>query len=134
MSDRQRQAEAYLREAESTLSAAQLLYDTNPDEFDAQIVKNAYDALEQALSAGIAAEGRNIPRRHPGKMQRFFEMHENEELEETAFHWLGRRSEAQYVDFHGDELSTPSNAFDPEDAARIIEDAERIIAFVRERI
>lgn len=131
MPDKGRQADAYLEQATTTLRAAEVLFEDDPDEFDAQIVKNAYDALEQALSAGIAADDLDVPRRHPGKIQKFFEIHDNDELEEIAFHWLSRRDSAQYVDFEGGELAKPSDAFDVTDAEQIIEDATRIIAFVR---
>lgn len=134
MPDRRRQAQAYLEEAETTLSSATVLLEANPEKFDAQIVKGAYDAMEQALSAGIAANGSEIPRRHPGKVQRFFELHDSEELEERVYHWLSRRSRAQYVDFEGTELSTPSDAFDAEDARQVVTDADLVLEFVRERI
>lgn len=134
MPDRERQADAYLEQAMTTLRAAEVLFGDDPTEFDAQIVKNAYDALEQALSAGIAAEGLDIPRRHPGKIQKFFEIYDNDGLEEIAFHWLSRRDSAQYVDFEGGELAKPSDAFDAADAEQIIEDATRIIAFVRTNV
>lgn len=51
MSDKERQAKAYLNEAETTLDGARILLECR-DFGHAQVVKNAYDALEQALSAG----------------------------------------------------------------------------------
>ena len=110
------QASAYLSEAETTLESARVLAEDDPDAFASQIVKNAYDALEQALSAGIAARGEDIPRRHGAKIQRYFEPLDAEELEETAFKWHSRRSNAQYVDFRGSELSMPSKNFDRDNA------------------
>jgi hypothetical protein len=78
------QASAYLSEAETTLQSARVLFEDNPEAFASQIVKNAYDALEQALSAGIAARGGDIPRRHGAKIQRYFKpLNRN---------WNGRRS------------------------------------------
>lgn len=128
------QASAYLSEAETTLESARVLAEDDPDAFASQIVKNAYDALEQALSAGIAARGEDIPRRHGAKIQRYFESLDAEELEQTAFEWHSRRSNAQYVDFRGSELSVPSKNFDRDDAEQILMDAEELLEFVRERL
>lgn len=130
MPDRSEQAKAYLNEAETTLESARILLERDPDAFAPQIVKNAYDALEQALSAGIAARDEDIPRRHGAKIQRYFNPVENDELERTVFDWHARRSNAQYVDFRGSELSAPSSNFDGDDARRIVHDAERVLEFV----
>lgn len=134
MPDRSEQASAYLSEAVTTLESAKVLRDGDASAFAPQIVKNAYDALEQALSAGIAARGDDIPRRHGAKIQRYFTPLDADELERTAFDWHARRSDAQYVDFRGDELSVPSANFDADDAREIVADAERIIEFVKERM
>ena len=128
------QASAYLSEAETTLESARVLAEDDPDAFASQIVKNAYDALEQALSAGIAARGEEIPRRHGAKIQRYFEPLDAEGLERTAFDWHSRRSNAQYVDFRGSELSVPSKNFDRDDAERSLADTEKLLEFVRERL
>lgn len=127
-------ARAYLDEAETTLRGARVLFERDPDDFAAQVIKNAYDALEQAISAGVAARGEDVPIRHGAKIQRYFEPHDAEELERIAFGWHARRSDAQYVDFKGTELSVPSESFDRGDAERILEDAETILAYVRERL
>lgn len=132
MPDRSEQARAYLSEAETTLRSARVLHEDDPDSFASQVVKNAYDALEQALSGGIAARGEDIPRRHGAKIQRYFAPLDATELEETVFRWHARRSDAQYVDFRGPDLSVPSANFDDEDAAEILADTERILQFVRE--
>lgn len=137
MPDRSEQASAYLNEAETTLRSAKVLLDDDPSAFASQIVKNAYDALEQALSAGIAARDENIPRDHGAKIQQFFEPLSGDEIEalrERAFDWHARRSDAQYVDFRKSELSVPSENFDSSDAEAIVADTERVLAFVRERI
>lgn len=68
MPDRSEQASAYLSEAVTTLDSAKVLLDGDATAFAPQIVKNAYDALEQALSAGIAARGDDIPRCHGAKI------------------------------------------------------------------
>lgn len=134
MPDRNEQASAYLGEVGTTLRSARVLFDDDPDAFASQIVKNAYDALEQAISAGIAARGEDIPRRHGAKIQRYFEPLDAEPLERTAFRWHARRSDAQYVDFKGSELSVPSSNFDREDAEEILADAEEILEFVRDQV
>lgn len=134
MPDRTRQAQAYLDQAERTLETARILFDRDAQRYASQIVKNGYDSLEQTLSAGIAAADAEIPRRHPGKVQRFFEAYDQPELERLAFQWLSRRSEAQYVDFEGREISIPAEKFDEDDAAQIIEDAGRIVEFVRDHV
>jgi HEPN domain-containing protein len=133
MPDRDEQASAYLREAETTLRSARVLLEADPDAFAPQIVKNAYDAFEQALSSGLAARGETVPQRHGAKIQRFFEPLDADDIQETAFRWHARRSEAQYVDIKGGDLSVHSSNFDREDAERIVEDAERILDFVRAR-
>ena len=90
--------------------------------------------MEQALSAGVAARGEDVPRRHGAKIQRYFEPLDAQELEETAFDWHSRRSNAQYVDFRGSELSVPSKNFDRDDAERSLADTEKLLEFVRERM
>lgn len=134
MPDRTKQANAYLDQAERTLETAQILFDQDAKRYASQIVKNGYDSLEQALSAGITAAGADVPRRHPGKVQRFFELYDEPELQQMAFRWLSRRSEAQYVDFEGGKLSIPSEKFDGGDAGQILDDAGAVVGFVRERI
>ena len=129
-----KQASAYLSEAETTLRSARVLFGDDPEAFASQIVKNAYDALEQALSAGIAARGEDIPRRHGAKIQRYFEPLDADELERMAFDWHSRRSNAQYVDFRGSELSVPSKNFGRDDAEQILTDTEELLEFVRERM
>ena len=58
------QADAYIEEAELTMESAKAIYDSaqeTGEELWAQVVKNGYDAIEQAISAGIAAENEAIP-------------------------------------------------------------------------
>jgi len=134
MPNRNEQATAYLSEAETTLESARVLSERDPAAFASQIVKNAYDALEQAVSARIAARGADIPRRHGAKIQRFFAPLDADELESAAFEWHARRSDAQYVDYRGTDLSVPSENFDADDAESILEDADDIVEFVRRRV
>lgn len=133
MPEKRAQAEAYLREAETTLEGARILFE-NRDGGYAQVVKNAYDAFEQALSAGIASKGDSIPRSHSAKIQEFFAHFENDELERAAFEWFSRRSSAQYVDVRGSDLSVPDENFGKADAEDILDDADRIIQFATEQV
>lgn len=70
MSDKEKQARAYLDEARTTLDGARIIFEARNEGY-AQVVKNGYDALEQALSAGIAYEGEDIPQYHNGKVTKF---------------------------------------------------------------
>jgi HEPN domain-containing protein len=132
------QAEAYLAEAELTYSSAKAIYDSateNEENLWAQVVKNGYDAMEQAVSAGIAAMNETIPRPHPAKTKTFIELHDPaDEIEDALLYWLRRRSDVQYVDIRGDELNVPHRQFDRNDAERILGDANQVIEFVEKRI
>lgn len=124
------QAEAYFEEARLTLESAHAIYETADEHEDmwAQVVKNAYDAIEQAISAAIAASDESIPRDHPAKVGKFVDLFEPEEdLENTLLYWLRRRSDSQYVDIRGDEVNIPHELFDRGDAEDIIEDAEIVL-------
>ena len=131
------QATAYLEEATLTLEAARTIAEaaTASRQLWAQVVKNGYDAIEQAASAAIAAQGHAIPRRHPAKINTFIDLYALEaELEDRLLYWLRRRSEAQYVDIRGDEITIPHELFDQTDAEEILMDADRVLAVVREAI
>lgn len=129
------QAEAYLEEAELTLESARAIYrsaENSGEDLWAQVVKNGYDAMEQAVSAAIAAENEAIPRNHPGKINVFIETYEpGDEVEDLLLHWLQRRSSSQYVDIRGNEINVPHEQFDRDDADRILEDAETVLENVR---
>lgn len=137
MSSKQ-QADAYLEEAELTLESAQAIYRTAQEAGEmlwAQVVKNGYDSIEQAVSAGIAAEEKSIPRNHPGKINTFIQLFDApEEIEDALLHWLQRRSSSQYVDIRGDEVNIPHEQFTREDAEQILDDAERIIDYVHDHV
>lgn len=131
------QAAAYLREAELTLQSARTIFDaaTPGDPLWAQVVKNAYDAIEQAVSAGIAAQDERIPRKHPAKVNTFLDHFDpGEELEDRLLYWLRRRSDAQYVDIRGDEVNIPHEQFDASDAEQILDDAEAVLTYVTEMV
>jgi uncharacterized protein (UPF0332 family) len=101
------QAGAYLEEAELTLSSAQVIHNSaveTHEELWAQVVKNGYDAIEQAVSAAIAHRDETIPRAHPAKINTFLDLyHVSEDLEDTLLYWLRRRSDSQSVDIRGDQ-------------------------------
>ena len=130
------QATAYLAEAELTLQAAQSIYDAAGDrEMWAQVVKNGYEAIEQAASAAIAAQDHAVPRRHPAKINTFLDLYDvDEELEDRLLYWLRRRSDSQYVDIRGDEVNIPHEQFTRDDAKAILEDAERVLMFVKDAV
>lgn len=131
------QAAAYLAEAERTLEAAKAIYDASngQQQLWAQVVKNSYDAIEQAASAAIAAQDHAIPRQHPAKINTFLDLYDIEdELEDQLLYWLRRRSESQYVDIRGDEINIPHEQFDHTDAEEILDDAEAVLAYVRDRL
>lgn len=98
-------------------------------------MKNGYDAIEQAISAGVAAEGDPVSRRHAAKIETFLDLYEPpEEFEEFLLEWYRQRSDSQYVDIRGDEINVPHEQFDAESAARIIEDATDALGYVPDEI
>lgn len=127
------QAEAYFNEARLTLESARAIHDVAGETANmwAQVVKNAYDAIEQAISAAIAASKERIPRDHPQKVTRFIDLDDPEErIEKTLLCWLRRRSDAQYVDIRGEEVNIPHELFDRTDAEEIVKDAETVLGRV----
>lgn len=133
----EKQGEAYLREAELTLSSAKAIFRSadKGDEMWAQVVKNAYDAMEQAASGAIAKKGKKVPRDHPAKIKKFIDLAEpGEELTERLFQWLGKRSDAQYVDFKGSKVMIPHELFDRTDAKEIIDDADKVINYIKKEV
>lgn len=132
------QAEAYLTEAELTLESARAIYTSATEEnreLWADVVKNGYDAIEQAASAGIAHRDESIPRRHPEKINKFLTLFSiEEELEEALLNWLSRRSSSQYVDIRGNRINVPHQQFNRQDAEKILEDAEQVINLIEHEI
>lgn len=130
------QAEAYFEEAQLTLSSARAIFSVAEESGEnlwAQVVKNGYDAIEQAISAAIAITGESIPRAHPAKVNTFIDVCEPpEELEETLLDWLRRRSDSQYVDIRGEEVNVPHEQFTRQDAERILEDVETVLEWTDE--
>lgn len=130
------QALAYQKEARLTLESARSIFDTaasGNEQLWAQVVKNAYDAIEQAVSAAIAATGESVPRTHPAKVNTFLALCDPaDDLESLLLYWLRRRSNSQYVDIRGDEINVPHQQFDRGDAERVLEDAENVLGHVED--
>lgn len=134
---REDQSAAYLAEAELTLRSARLILDSAApdDQLWAQVVKNGYDAIEQAVSAAIAYRGERVPRRHPAKIDAFLSAYDPPAaLEDRLLHWLRRRSDAQYVDIRGDDINVPHAVFDKADATEILTDADTTLEYVRKAL
>lgn len=132
------QAEAYLQEARLTRTSTVAIFEraqSAEEPLWAAVVKNGYDAMEQAIPAAIATTGERIPRDHPGKIQMFIEHYEpGDELTQELLYWLRRRSEAQYVDVIGDQVNVPHERFDAADARRMLTSVETVIKFVNDVI
>lgn len=97
------------------------------------MVKNAYDAIEQSVSAAIAIDGESIPRKHPAKINKFLELYDPaDDFRDLLLYWLRRRSDSQYVDIRGDEINVSHEQFDRGDAEQILEDAERVLGHVEQ--
>lgn len=124
------QAAAYFEEARLTLASARAILEAADETEDmwAQVVKNAYDSIEQAISAAIAARDERIPRDHPSKVGMFIDLYDpDEEFEGRLLYWLRRRSDSQYVDIRGDEINIPHELFNRDDAEEIMEDAQAVM-------
>ncbi len=138
MGTQQEQARTYLEEAELTLDAARAVFTEARDERKALwaiVVKNYYDAMEQAVSAVIASRGESIPRLHPEKVNRFIELSRpSQRLRDELNYWLNRRASAQYIDIRKGRLSIPHELFSEREAERALGDTERLIAGVRETL
>lgn len=94
-------------------------------------MKNGYDAIEQAISAAIAARSEPIPRSHPTKVNSFLEHYRVPgDIEAKLLEWLRRRSDSQYVDVRGEEVNVPHRQFDRSDAEAILDDVEAVIDYV----
>ena len=135
MDTRQEQARIYLEEAELTLDAARAVFGKAKEERKglwAVVVKNCYDAIEQAVSSAIAARGADIPRLHPEKIRRFIWLyHPSRQVRNLLTYWLGRRASAQYIDLKRGRFSIPHELFTEQDAERALRDAETVIAGVK---
>jgi len=124
------QAKGYLEEAFLTLESAQAIFEKSSDEKPlwAQVVKNCYDAMEQAVAAAIAFKGEIIPKDHPAKITKFIELYgRKNEIVQSLLDWLGKRAKAQYIDIIKGNVSIPHKLFTQKDAELAISDAKAII-------
>lgn len=122
-----------MEEARLTLDSAKVILEVanERDDMWAQVVKNAYDAIEQAISAAIAASGESVPRNRPAKVNRYLGLHDTDDsLGETILYWLRRRSDSQYVDIRGEDVAVPHELFDADDAEEIVAVAETVLSRV----
>lgn len=133
---RKRQADKYLEEAELGMIAAEGTFKQAKEigkDLWAHVVKSCYDAMEQAISASLAAKGLLIPKDHPAKVIAFLNSYllQGSEIEEILSKWLGKRSRAQYVDVRHERICVPHEMFDKWDAEDALKDARRVIDFVK---
>lgn len=97
MSIKNKQAEAYLEEAKLSIKSAEASLkeakETGSDLWHS-VVKSSYDAMEQAISALLAKKGVDIPKPHPGKVEKFVNEFGESEITERIYNWLSRRSKS----------------------------------------
>lgn len=137
MSIKKKQAEAYLEEAKLSIKSAEAsLKEAKEGGSDLwhSVVKSSYDAMEQAVSALLAMKGLDIPKTHPGKVEKFVNEFGESEITERIYNWLGRRSKSQYVDIEGDEIIVPHELFDKIDAEESLKDARFVVERIEERL
>jgi len=131
----EKQAEKYLEEAELSLSAAQIIFDQakkKGKDMWANVIKGCYDAIEQAISAGIAKKNELIPKEHPLKIKKFINLYTiDDKVKNNIMFWLGKRASAQYVDIKNNKLSVPHELFNEEDAKKALGESKEIINEVK---
>ncbi len=139
MSIKDEQAKYYLVEAELTIFGAKAIMEKGENQNKkvwASVVKNAYDAMENAVAAAIAKKGIFIPKEHPEKITTFVDAYRlyNSEIDSILSKWVVRRSRSQYVDIKHGKVLVPHLFFTKGDAEEIIKDAERVIEVVKKLI
>ena len=123
------QARSYLDEAEKTLDVARM---ARKKGYWAVCVKDAFDAMEQAVSALIAAKDEKIPKKHTGKIAFFTGLYKPDDvIKKSLLYWAGKRDRSRYVDYRDGKYVAPSDFFHEDDAHRIISDAEMILSYTR---
>lgn len=136
---KKKQAEKYLEEARLNITAAEAIFEQAKEtekDLWAQVVKNAYDAIESAVSSFLAFREIEIPRAHSLKITKFLEnvdSSEKEELTSTLLEHVGKRQNSRYVDIVGEEVKIPHEIFDKQDAESALKDARKIIKFVEKQ-
>lgn len=138
MGIRQAQAKTYLEEAELTLDASKAIFEKAKNEHKdlwANVVKNCYDAIEQAVCSAIAGSDGEIPRAHPEKIHIFVRLFRPpRKLVKRLTYWLSRRAPAQYVDIRNGTLSVPHKLFNQTDAERCLKETREIIGTIKRMV
>lgn len=137
MSIKREQARAYLEEAELSIESAKAALqrgrETGKDMWHS-VVKSSYDSMEQSVSALLAKRGFEIPRSHPGKIEKFVNEFGESEVTERIYKWLGKRSKSQYVDIRKGSVVVPHKIFDEAAAVEALEDAEFVFSKAKEKL
>lgn len=123
-------ARAYLEEAKLSIETAKAALERaerTQQKLWHAVVKSSYDAMEQAISAMLVNSGVEIPKSHPGKVEKFVNEFGESDITERIYRWLGRRSKTQYVDVEKGEVVVPHKIFDRADAKEALADAERAV-------
>lgn len=135
MGIRQAQARTYLEEAKLTLDASTAIFETAKNEHRnlwANVVKNCYDAIEQAVCSAIAGSSGEIPVAHPNKVRAFIKLFKpQKKVVRVLWYWLGKRAPAQYADIRNGTLSVPHELFSQADAERCLRETREIIDEVK---
>lgn len=137
MTIKDEQAEAYLEEAKLSIESAEAALErarnTEKDLWHS-VVKSSYDAMEQAISALLAKKGMDIPKTHPGKVEKFVNQFGESEIIERIYRWPSKRSKSQYVDVKRGEVVIPHKNFDEVDGKNSLEDAKFIVKRMEDRL
>jgi len=134
---RDKQARAYLKESKLSIESAKASLE-RAEEKDKDlwhsVVKSSYDAMEQAVSAMLADRGLEIPKSHPGKVEKFVNKFGESKITEKLYKWLGKRSKSQYVDIQRGQIVVPHEIFDKIDAEESLEDAKFVVESIEEKL
>jgi len=135
MSLKEEQATEYLEEAALSLDSAIAIFDEacrTGKRLWAQVVKTAYDGMEAAISAALAARDVMIPKDHPEKISKFVNSYNAKgKLAGTLFFWLRKRGKSQYVDVRAGKVAVPHKSFDEGDADQAIADCKFVIGEIK---
>lgn len=137
MSIKSDQAEAYLEEAELSIESARAALQRGKEigkEMWHSVVKSSYDSMEQAISSLLAEKGLDIPKSHPGKIEKYVNEYGESEITEKIYKWLGKRSKSQYVDIKKGKIVVPHKVFDKADAEEALKEAEFVLDRTKESL
>ena len=132
---KEKQAKEYLEEARLSLDSAIAIFDEacrTGKRLWVQAVKTAYDGIEQAVSAALAAKDIIIPKDHPEKISKFVNSYNMKgKLVDMLFFWLRKRGKSQYVDVRAGKVVVPHDSFDEGDAEQAKADCKLTIGEIR---